>query len=82
MFSNIPQGYHLHVDRHNSTVNTMNSMTSSADGFISGLMPQTAVSLWEREDDVVGGSRSGSMQGRVFTVEEARRNAQTMVRNA
>ena len=69
-------GYPL--DQHYSTVNTV----TSSDDFIARLMPQTAVSLWEREDGGIGSSHRGStMQSRVFTVEEARRNAQTLVRN-
>jgi len=47
---------------------------SSPDDFIRRLMPQTAVSLWQREEESGNGAN-------VYTVEDARRNAQTMVRN-
>ena len=38
------------LDQHYSTVNTV----TSSDDFIARLMPQTAVSLWEREDGGTG----------------------------
>ena len=50
-------------------------------------LPSTAVSLWERGGEGIGttgSDRSGSnnsSNGYIYTVEEARRNAQTMVRN-
>ena len=50
-------------------------------------LPLTAVSLWEREGDGDGGAGGGSESGRsgagggIFTVEEARMRAQTMVRS-
>jgi hypothetical protein len=50
-------------------------------------LPSTAVSLWERGGEGIGSTgsdRSGSnnsSNGYIYTVEEARRNAQTMVRN-
>ena len=60
-----------------------NDTITSEDDFIRRLMPQTAVSLWQREGDA---NESNAMDrghsSNVFTVEDARRNAHTMVRNA
>ena len=50
-------------------------------------LPSTAVSLWERGGEGIGSTgsdrsgRNNSSNGYIYTVEEARRNAQTMVRN-